>query len=196
MAHNTHHYERSRRYHHLRMISTYRAIHPHLFFFWFSDVREISTLAWTLVFEYISLETSNTKRSERSERASLHPPSILTYGPPTEVGAPAGACFHSYGGGWRLFCTSCSRDFNRMYVREISIVCSRYFIIHGISIWIYISLETSMAKRSERASLHPPSILTYGSFLRRLHLHLFSLSFQMFERFQFTCSRDFILLWY
>ena len=28
----------------------------------------------------------------------MNPPSILTYGPPTEVGAPAGACFNSYGG--------------------------------------------------------------------------------------------------
>ena len=59
----------------------------------FSDVREISSYhpiilssyhrIMVLVFEHISLEISTTKRSERSERASLHPPSILTYGPPT-----------------------------------------------------------------------------------------------------------------
>jgi hypothetical protein len=36
-------------------------------------------------------------RSERSERYWYHPPSIFTYGPPTEVGAHACACFYSYG---------------------------------------------------------------------------------------------------
>jgi hypothetical protein len=30
---------------------------------------------------------------------SGYPPSIFTYGPPTEVGAPTGACFESYGWG-------------------------------------------------------------------------------------------------
>ena len=30
---------------------------------------------------------------------SGYPPSIFTYGPPTEVGAPTGACFESYGRG-------------------------------------------------------------------------------------------------
>ncbi len=51
---------------------------------------------------YISRTWWNRSEAKRAQRASV-PPSILTYGHPTEVGAPAGACFHSYGGGADLF---------------------------------------------------------------------------------------------
>ena len=117
-----------------------------------------------LVFEHISLEISTTKRSER---ASLHPPSILTYGPPTASSASFILPFISD-------------------VREISIHMFKRF--HPIMVLVFEYTDLSKHRIRSAASgaserhyilrLFLPTVL-----LRRLHNHLFFFSFHMFERF-------------
>jgi len=121
-----------------------------------------------LVFEYISLKTSNMKRaSGASERLTS---SVYIYLRSIST-AEVGVYFFTL-----LF----------HYVREILIVCSRDFNSFMALVFEYISrnIDSGAERASNILRLFLPTVHSYGDFIFIYH------------PFHFRCSRDFMVLWY